>query len=192
MALNSKLASIPLINSPAQLQQMMQVWRQALSRTVKVASAPPAPLNFRATSQRGGILLRWGRTNPLNKAKLLGEATTQTGPDGYEILISKSGDFVSDVTVVSINDVTQTSYFFPVSGAPTKYSFKIHSTAGTPYTPNSAFGPDSGTVQATSIDSTDTTTKPKTTYDLVTNDGTRAQARLGRYSNQYLRTYSTE
>lgn len=191
MAVNTKLSSIPLINSPAQLQQQMQVWRQALSRTVKVASPPPAPLNFRATNAKGGILLQWSPIVPNlpTPVRILGEATTATGPDGYEILASASGDFVSDVQVYSLNDVTQTQFFVPTTGK-TKLSFRMHSTAGNPYTPQSTFGADTATVTHTSIDTTDSTTKPTTIRDTGTSDRTRAASNQGRYANQYLnKTY---
>lgn len=192
MALNSKLASIPLINSPAQLQQMIQVWRQALSRTVKVAPSPPPPLNFRVTNARGGLLLQWGQASPTTKSRVLGEATTQTGPDGYEILASRSGDFVSDVEVFSLNDITQTQHFYSTGGGAAKCSFKIHTTAGNPYTPNSTFGPDSGTIRHTSLDASDVSSRPTTVHDNTTSDVTRAKARLGRYASQYLKTYGRQ
>lgn len=189
MGFNSKISSIPTITNAAQMEAMLAVWRHSLGRTLKQASPPPPPLNFTATSVRGGIQLNWGLTNPISKNNVLGAGTSPTGPDGYQILISQNGSFVDDVQVVQLSDLTQTQYFHPVGGSPTAFSFKIQSTSGTQASPQSRSGPPTGAIRHVSIDATDTTTKPTIVRDLVTGDAVRATARLGSYTNPNLRTY---
>lgn len=188
MAFNSKISSIPTITSSAQLEQMMQVWKVSLGRVLKQAVPAPPPHNFVATSVRGGIQLTWGLTNPISKKNPLGVGITPSGPgpDGYEILISQDGSF-HNPQVVSVKAVTQTSYFYPVGGSPQSFSFRIHSTSGTASLAQAKTGPDSGTVRHTSIDPSDVITKSTSIRDHATSDAIRATARLGRYTNSFLR-----
>jgi hypothetical protein len=187
----SKSPTLPNLDNTAQIQQTMQVWRNNLRRTLAIAPAPQPPANFRVTSARGGLQLIWSPTrNVRAQATTLGQGSQVNGPDGYEILVSKSGTFTHDLEVYSLNDNTQTTFFYPTP-APTSISVRMHTTAGTAANPQSIFGPDTATLRHTSIDSTDKVTKSITKVDVGTSDVVRAAARRGRYQNQYLnKTYS--
>lgn len=171
------------------MESMLAVWRHSLGRTLKQATPAPPPLNFTATSVRGGIQLNWGLTNPIATKNVLGSATSPSGPDGYQILISKNGSFTDDVQIVQISDLTQTQYFHSTGGAVTALSFKIQSTSGTQSSPQSKSGPPTGSIRHTSIDSTDVVTKSTVVRDNVTSDTVRATARRGSYTNPNLSTY---
>lgn len=196
MATRTRAGTIPTMSNPAQLMQFATNWRSALRRTLRVAATPPPPLNFSATQARGGIVLTWSPVatltqptpNPLTgqTAKLvLGQGTNSVGVDGYQILVSQSGDFVSDIQVIPITNVNQTSYTYPVPGGPTQFSFRIRTTSGTTSSPHTVVGPESGTVVATSLDPTDGSSTPSTQSDNYTTDSVRAIARRGKYHDPF-------
>lgn len=185
MGLGNKAANIPVVTSQAQLEQMLATWRNTLNRIVKAALPAPQPQNFAVTQARGGLSLSWSKVDTFGVVNHGTIGTTGSGgaSDGYELLISKNGSFVDDVTSVKIRDVNQINYFHPVSGGPARYFFKIHTTSGTTHDPQSIHGPYSGTISHVSLDSTDTTTKATTKRDNYTTDQNRANARFGRYVN---------
>lgn len=188
MPLNYRGQGIPVIHSYAELLPHLQKWRTTLNRLARSVPPPPPPFNFAATSARGGIVLTWAKVQSITTGKTgLGRGTNPYGVDGYEILVSKSGDFVTDLIVVQITHADQLTYTLPVPSAPVTYHFKIHSTAGTDANPHSVIGPDTAMIQAASLDPNDTTTVPTTTRDTTTSDFLRATARFGRYG-QIVRT----
>ena len=172
---------LPVISDPNQLQQYLANWRSKLNQTLKTTTPPPPPFNFTATGIRGAIQLSWSAIQaPASKGQL---GQNSGGPDGYEILKSASGTFGSDIVTIPLRDINQTSYTDAVGGNVTTCSYRIHTTAGTPSSPHSVTGPDSGVVKATSIDSNDTVTVPTTVRDQYLTDSIRATARFGRYQN---------
>lgn len=102
-------------------------------------------------------------------------------PDGYEIVKSPSGNFMSDLTIIPIRDPAATTYFDSVGGHPQTASYRIRTTAGTPTSSYAQHGPESGVVTHTSIDSSDTSTTPTSKRDNYTSDKVRATASRGRY-----------
>ena len=174
---------LPVISDTKQLQQYLVSWRSKLNQTLKTTTPPPPPFNFTATGVRGAINLAWSALNvgAVGKGQL---GQNSGGPDGYEILKSASGTFGSDVVTIPLRDINQTSYTDPVGGNVTTVYYRIHATAGTPSSPHSVTGPDSGVVKATSIDSNDTVTTPVTTRDNYLTDSIRATARFGRYQTK--------
>lgn len=173
--------ALPVITDSRQMVPVLAKWRSALRQAVRTALPAPTPFNFQAKGIRGGIQLTWGKVGETKAIGQLGE-TAAAGPDGYEILRSLSGDFSSDLIVIPIRDSKQTQYVDNVGGAVTTCSYRIRATSGTAEQPHSVKGQDSGTVKASSIDSSDTVTVPTTVFDTYTNDATRAGARYGRYN----------
>lgn len=184
MPFSTKSPNIPVITSQAQLEQMMLTWRNTLNRIVKASVPPPPPFNFTVKQARGGLQLTWGVVNTISTTSgqngLL--IAKPGGSDGYTILASQSGDFVSDVQVIRIRDNNQTNYFYPLT-TPTKMYFKMHTTSGTTHDPQSIHGTDTATVSHTSLDPNDTATKPTSNRDNYTTDAIRAKSRFGRYVN---------
>lgn len=170
---------LPVIGDMGQLQSYLATWRSKINQSIRTTTPPPPPYNFTATGNRGTIQLTWSAIPaPAVKGQL---GQNSGGPDGYEILRSLSGDFVSDLVTIPMRDINQTTYTDSVGGNVTTCSYRIHTTAGTPAKPHSITGPDSGVVKATSLDSNDTVTVPVTTRDQYLTDNIRATARLGRY-----------
>lgn len=173
--------ALPLITDPAQLGDLLATWKSTLRQAVRSAVPPPPPFNFAAVSARGGNQLSWAPVDGTVKG-VLGKSG---GPDGYEILRSPSGDFVSDLTIISVPNTAQTTYFDSVGGPSKSISYRIRTTSGTANRTHAVKGPSSGTIQATSIDSNDTITVPVTTRDSYTTDLVRATARTGNYRNRF-------
>lgn len=170
--------NLPTVQNFTQLQQYLVRWKTSMRLVMRSAVPPPPPLNFQAKGIRGANVLSWSEVQTVSTKGILG--TVSSGPDGYEILKSASGDFTTDLVVIPIRDPKQTQYIDSVGGDPTKVSYKIHTTAGTIGQPHSVSGPDSGTVTQTSLDSADMSA-PTTVFDNWTNDFVRATARVGRY-----------
>lgn len=171
--------TIPVVSDVRDLTSFLANWQNTMKQIVRTTTPPPCPQNFRVTGMRGAIRLTWAAVNPGTTKGQLGQGGI--GADGYEILKSESGDFVTDLVVIPLRDANQTQYDDPVGGAVVTASYRIHATAGTPRQAHAVTGPDSGTVRTSSIDATDTVTVPTTVHDNYTTDLTRAIARLGRY-----------
>lgn len=169
--------TLPTISDARQLIDHLQKWKGTLRGALRSPVAPPPPFNFSATGIRGAIQLAWAPVrNPVIKGAL---GQNNVGPDGYEILKSASGDFVSDLIVIPVRSADQTSYTDTVGGNVTTISYRIHSTSGTLSKPHSVIGPDSGVVTVASLDASDNVTVPTTVRDNYTTDGVRATARTG-------------
>lgn len=158
--------TIPVITSIPELTQ----WRTALKKKIKKVVAPAVPWNFQVVSKQGGNYLTWAAV---------------TDADGYEVDISTSGDFVSDVVTVSLTSPSQTAYFdsTPTSNGatPAARSYRVRATAGTITEPHSVKGINSGAVRSTAIAPNDTVTAPTTTADTTTTDRTQAGSSRGNY-----------
>jgi hypothetical protein len=172
--------ALPNITNLGQLQQYMATWLNSITRALRRPVPPPPPQNFKATNARGGIQLTWTPAN-LVATHNAGVISSPGAPDGYEIVKSLSGNFMSDVTVIPIRDPAANTYFDSVGGVPTTASYRIRTTAGTPTSAYSQHGPEGGVVKHTSIDSNDTVTVPTSKIDNYTNDAVRATASRGRY-----------
>ena len=157
--------ALPIITSETDLKGFLANWKTTIRQTLRAPSSPPCPFNFTATPSATSIVLSWAAVNYIANGK-----TSEIGPDGYEILKSVSGDFVSDVIVIPIRDINQTNYTDVLTGS---CSYRIHTTAGTPSKPHGIVGPDSGVVKAT--------TGGAAQSDAFTTDQTRATAARGRY-----------
>jgi len=156
--------SLPTISKPEDLVSFFAKWKSALTKNVRVARPAPPPFNFTVVPGASSHVITWAKVQP--------DASKQKA-DGYEILKSLSGDFVSDVQTIPIRDINQTSYTDPV-GASVQAHYRIHTTSGTDSQPHSVKGTSSGVVKAT-------TGSGVTGKDIVTNDQTRALTRFGRY-----------
>lgn len=146
----------------------MAKWQSQIAANVRNVAPQATPQNFTVTNAQGGLNLKWG------------QVLSGSGADGYEILKSPSGTFTTDLQIIPISHVNQTSYTDSFATA-TKCSYRIRTTSGTPQTPQSARGPESGAIAHTSIATTDTSTTPTTVRDKHTTDKSRALARLGNY-----------
>jgi hypothetical protein len=144
-------------------------WQTQLNPNVTNAAPQSTPQNFSVTNARGGLTLNW---SPVLQA---------SGTDGYEILKSPGGSFTDDLQIIPIKDPNQSSFFDSLGGTPKTAFYRIRTTSGTPQNPQSARGPESGVIKHTSIDATDTATKPITVRDNWTSDKTRNISRLGNY-----------
>lgn len=159
--------ALPVITTESDLKSFLANWKSTIRQTLLVPSSPPCPFNFAATPTASTIVLSWAKVNYIANGK-----TVANGPDGYEILKSVSGDFVSDLVVIPIRDINQTNYTDTLTGTA---SYRIHTTAGTNNKPHSIAGPDSGVVS--------TSTGGSAATDTFTNDQTRARASKGRYKD---------
>lgn len=162
---------LPTINNVVDLQRALKSWQTKLNPLLNRATTPHAPWNFRASRQRGGILLQWA-------------AIAGADADGYQILRSDNGDFSAAITI-SITSVLQNSYFDSLGGTaggtgPIQKWYRIRATNGTDAAPHSVLGILSGVVTTTSIDPTDITTGSSTTYDRSLNDRIQSSANRGR------------
>jgi hypothetical protein len=168
--------TLPIITDQRQLREYLNRWRSTLNRLIRSATPPPPPFNFQATGIRGAIQLSWAP-----EQRITGTLGDPGGPDGYEILRSETGDFSSDLAVIRIPNVNQSTYVDSIGGAPRTFSYRIHATAGTLSQPHSVHGMDTGSVRATSLDANDTTTTPVTVRDNYTSDRTRSERRSGTF-----------
>ena len=143
-------------------------WQSQISANVRNVAPQATPQNFQVKNGQGNLTLSWS------------QVLNGSGADGYEILKSQDGSFTKDLQIIPVSHVQQTTYVdnFPTA---TKCHYRIRTTSGTPQTPQSARGPESGVVSHTSIATTDTTTVPTTVRDQATTDKSRALARLGNY-----------
>lgn len=170
--------SLPIVHSQ-NAPQTLATWHNTLKNLTRSASPPPTPLNFTATNSQGGIQLTWAPVqNPVIKNQL---GTSTVGPDGYVLWRSPSGTFTTDLTVIKLPNAGQTSYFDSIGSTPTKVSYRLVPTAGSPSRAQSILGAPSGTVTHTSIAPTDTTTVPSNVVDAYTNDSVRATSSRGHY-----------
>ena len=156
--------SIPTWGSNQNPNSVMAAWQSQITSNIRNASPQTPPRNFTVTNGLGGLTLNWGQV---------------AGADGYEILKSNNGSFKTDLQVIPIQHNSQTSYFDAISGTS---NYRIRATSGTPQTPQSARGPESGPIAHTVI-ATGTTTTPTTIRDMSTTDKSSAGARLGNYGN---------
>lgn len=172
--------ALPTISNVAQLQQYMASWQNSITRSLRRPVPPQPPYNFTATNARGGINLTW-TPGSLTGAKRSGQIGAPGAPDGFEILKSLSGDFVSDLTIIPVRDPHASQYFDSLGGNPTTASYRIRTTAGTPTSSYAQHGPEAGVVRHTSIDASDTVTVPSTKIDNYSSDPVRASASRGKY-----------
>lgn len=156
---------LPVIKNEQDLKGFLANWKSTIRQTLLIPPTPPCPFNFTATPTATSIVLSWAKVNYIANGK-----TSASGPDGYEIMKSVSGDFVSDLIVIPIRDINQTNYTDVITGS---CSYRIHTTAGTQNKPHGIVGPDSGVVLATTGGAVKT--------DVFTTDQTRATASRGRY-----------
>ena len=160
--------ALPTVGPNQDPAQAMAKWASQISANVRNVAPQATPQNFTVSNAQGALNLKWG------------QVLSGSGADGYEILKSQSGTFKTDLQIIPISHVNQTSYTDNFATA-TKCSYRIRTTSGTPQTPQSARGPESGVVAHTSINTTDTATAPTTVRDMRTTDKSRAGARLGNY-----------
>lgn len=149
-------------------------WQSQIAANVRNVAPQATPQNFQVKNGPGTLTLSWGKVQ------------SGSGADGYEILKSQSGTFKTDLQIIPISHVNQTSYTDNFTSA-VKCSYRIRTTSGTPQTPQSARGPESGVVAHTSMPST-STAGTTTVRDLVTTDKSRSLARLGNYGAFKLQT----
>jgi hypothetical protein len=158
--------TIPTISSLPELAQ----WRHALKNSIKSVAAPMIPWNFQVTSKQGGNFLTW---------------TSVKGADGYEVDVSTTGDFSTNITTIPLRSSVQTSYFDSVptaqGGAPATRWYQVRATSGTVSQPHSVKGLNSGVISSNAIAPNDTTTASTTGSDGTTNDGGQSRTRGGRY-----------
>lgn len=158
--------SLPTATPSVDVNQTLANWQVQLNQLVKNAAPQPTPQNFSITSARGGLSLSW---SPVS------------GADGYEILRSLNGSFTDDLQVIPVKNSSQSSYFDSLGGNSTTAHYRIRSTSGTASNPQSQRGPESGVVNHTSIDASDTKSNSVTKFDTFTTDATRSLARKGNY-----------
>lgn len=160
--------SLPTISKPEDLVSFFAKWKSALTKNVRVARPAPPPFNFKVTPGASSHVLTWAKVQP--------DSSPQRA-DGYEILKSLSGDFSSDLQVIPVRDINQTSYTDPV-GASVQAHYRIHTTSGTDSQPHSVKGTSSGVVKATTGAGT-------VGEDQITSSQTRALTRFGRYKQTF-------
>jgi hypothetical protein len=158
---------VPTLGQSQDPSVVFAKWQSQIAANVRNVAPQATPQNFSVTNSPGTLTLKWG------------QVLNSSGADGYEILKSVSGNFKTDLQVIPIGHVNQTSYTDAVGGS-TKCSYRIRTTSGTPQTPQSARGPESGVVAHTSLATTSTATGV-TVRDQVTTDKSRSLARLGNY-----------
>ena len=163
--------SLPTFGSNQDPNQVLAQWQANIQANIRTAAPQAQPANFTITNAQGGLQLNWG------------QVPTANGADGYELLKSVSGSFKSDLQIIPIPHPNTTSYFDSIGPNSTKCSYKLRTTSGTPERPQSARGPETGTVSHFSIAAGDTKTSPTSVRDLATTDKSRAMARLGNYGN---------
>lgn len=158
--------TIPVISTIPQLIQ----WQQNLKQNLIVPLPAPVPANFTVKSQQGGNYLSW---------------TQMKGADGYEIDKSVTGDFATVLQTISITGGQNVAFFDPIqtaSGAtPTKYYYRIRSTAGTSTQPQISKGKSSAVISATAIAPNDTVTAPATIIDTSNYDKQNTNSSAGDY-----------
>ncbi len=142
-------------------------WNAQLADNVRNVAPQATPQNFTVTNAGGALTLNWG-TVP-----------NASGADGYEILKSQSGTFTTDLQVIPVKNVNQTSYVDNLGGN-IKCSYRIRTTSGTIQNPQSQRGPESGVVTHTSL-AVGSTAASTTRLDTFTTDKSRALARNGNY-----------
>ena len=147
---------------------MFANWQTQLANNVRNATPQATPQNFTVTNSIGAITLNWGIV------------PNSTNADGYEILKSPSGSFTTDLQIIPVKNVNQTSYVDTSVAGGTKCFYRIRTTSGTIQNPQSQRGPESGVLWHTSLISN--STSPVTTkQDSYTSDATRSLARNGNY-----------
>ena len=146
--------ALPTVGPNQDPAQAMAKWASQISANVRNVAPQATPQNFTVSNAQGALNLKWG------------QVLNGSGADGYEILKSQSGTFKTDLQIIPISHVNQTSYTDNFATA-TKCSYRIRTT--------------SGVVAHTSINTTDTATVPTTVRDMRTTDKSRAGARLGNY-----------
>jgi len=133
-----------------------KIWARTLAPSVQSSFAPKAPWNFKAEGKTDGILLTW---------------TTVKGADGYELVRSDDGDFSTGLTIISLPQQQQNSYFDALGATSVTRSYKIRATSGTIAKPHVARGPLSGIVTETSGSGTSAS-------DTTTDDSTQSKTRF--------------
>lgn len=159
--------SIPTWGSNQDPNVVMAAWQAQIASNISNAAPQAPPKNFTVTNAVGGLTLNWGQVQ---------------GADGYELLKSPNGSFKTDLQVIPIAHNSQTSYFDSLGGSSSTCSYRIRTTSGTPQTPQSARGPESGPIAHTSI-ATGATTTPTTIRDISSTDKSSSITRLGNYGN---------
>ena len=112
-----------------------KIWARTLSSSIRATLAPKAPWNFKAEGKTDGILLTWA---------------TVIGADGYEIVISEDTDFSTGLTIISLPQQRQDSYFDALGATSVTRSYKIRATSGTIEKPQAVKGLLGGIVTETS------------------------------------------
>ena len=161
-----KPRSLPTVAPNQNINETLATWQSQLNPGVANAAPQATPSNFAVTNGRGGLSLSW---SPV------------AGADGYEILKSQNGSFADDLQVIPVNNASQSNFFDSMGGNAQSASYRIRTTSGTASNPQSQRGPESGVVSHTSIDASDTASKPTTQFDNFTTDKTRSLARIGNY-----------
>lgn len=160
--------SIPTFSQSQNPNVVMAAWQAQIAANISNPAPQATPQNFTVTNSQGGLTLNWAQVG------------SGSGADGYEILKSLNGSFKSDLQIIQIPHPSQTTYFDNLGSAAKQCHYRIRTTSGTPQTPQSARGPESGVVAHTSIASGSTTVST-TVRDSATTDKSRAGARLGNY-----------
>ena len=158
--------ALPTSTPTQDINQTLANWQTQLQPIVQNAAPQATPQNFSVTNSRGGLNLSW---SPV------------AGADGYEILKSSNGSFTDDLQTIPVKSAGQTSYSDSLGGNSKTAAYRIRTTSGTASNPQSQRGPESGVVQHTSIDSSDTKSLPTTKFDTFTTDKTRSASRTGNY-----------
>lgn len=161
-----KPRSLPTVTPNQNISEVLANWQTQLAPGISNSAPQATPLNFTVTNSRGGLTLNW---SPVQ------------GGDGYEILKSQNGSFADDLQIIPVKNVNQSNFFDSTGGNALKASYRIRTTSGTSSNPQAQRGPESGVITHTSIDASDTASKPTTQFDNFTTDKTRSLARIGNY-----------
>lgn len=178
--------TLTTITSPAEERDATKNSQIAVNQQLALPTTPIAPYNFKATNQRGGILLNWSPLIPQQGSTASPVTNRLPAADGYELQRSDTGDFsVGSYISIPIRDPAQSSYFDSLGGAvQTKY-YKLRATNGTAGNSYAVHGIFTGVVKHTSIDASDTMTVPTTNYDTFTSQKTQARARAWKSGTLY-------
>jgi hypothetical protein len=165
---------LPTISNTGLLIQFLQQWQKQINKLGLNIITPQIPWNFKVESKQGGNQLSWNKV-PVG--------------DGYEVLMSNTGDFSTGANIITIPNVSFTSYFDPVStsggATPAIRYYQVRATNGTPAQPHVVKGNPTQALSSTAIAPNDTATASTSSIDTSTNDDSQANTRFGSYSGDF-------
>jgi len=132
------MPSLPTIVNLERAVPTLKLWQQQLNQGISSPQPPRTPFNFHASGGASGsrsITLNW---------------ETISGADGYQIQMSATGDFSSAPIIATISNTAATSWSDDTVVTSVKRWYRIRSTAGTSFQPQSVQGIWSAPIISTS------------------------------------------